>query len=310
MRAFALTDFESDPRIVDLDVPEPAEGEVRVRVHAASVNGFDLSVASGRLKDMMEHRFPVALGKDFAGVVDAVGPAVNDYQVGDRVFGVVTKPYLGDGSFAEYVTVATAVGLAKLPDEIDFVEGAALGLAGVAAIQAVDAAELQPGQTVLVAGATGGVGNQAVQLAANAGAQVVATAATEDEQTLVTDLGAAATVDYTGDLAAAMRQAHPHGVDVVLHFAGDPTSALAGLRPGGRFISTLIMSPDQIPTEDAKVVAIYATPDTATLQRVAQHHADGHTRVRVQQTQPLDQVPAAFEAFAAGTLGKLVITTA
>ncbi len=110
MRAFALTDFESDPKIVDLDVPEPTEGEVRVRVHAASVNGFDLSVASGRLKDMMEHRFPVALGKDFAGVVDALGPAVTDYQVGDRVFGVVTKPYLGERSFAEYVTVANAVG--------------------------------------------------------------------------------------------------------------------------------------------------------------------------------------------------------
>src|SRR3954467_9319478 len=100
MKAFALTDFGADPELVDLQVPEPAEGEVRVRVHAASVNGFDLSVASGRLKGMMEHRFPVVLGKGCAGVVDAVGPGVSDYQVGDRVFGVVTKPFLGDGSFA------------------------------------------------------------------------------------------------------------------------------------------------------------------------------------------------------------------
>src|SRR5215211_5130871 len=130
MRAIALTDFGSTPELVDLHVPDPAEGEVRVRVHAASVNGFDLSVANGYLKDMMEHRFPVVLGKDFAGVVDALGPGVSDYRVGDRVFGVVTKPYLGDGSFAEYVTVATEVGLAKLPDGVDFVTGAALGLAG------------------------------------------------------------------------------------------------------------------------------------------------------------------------------------
>ena len=82
MRAFVLTDFGTTPELVDLDVPEPAEGEVRVRVHAASVNGFDIAVANSYLKGMMEHRFPVVLGKDFAGTVDAVGPGVTDYQVG------------------------------------------------------------------------------------------------------------------------------------------------------------------------------------------------------------------------------------
>jgi len=98
MRAYALTDFGKAPELTDIPTPEPAEGEVRVRVHAASVNGFDLPVASSRLKDVMEHRFPVVLGKDFAGTVDAIGAGVSDYQVGDRVFGVVIKPYLGDGS--------------------------------------------------------------------------------------------------------------------------------------------------------------------------------------------------------------------
>lgn len=229
------------------------------------------------------------------------------FQVGDRVFGVVTKPYLGDGSFAEFVTVSTAVGLAKLPDEVDYAEGAALGLAGTAAIQALDAAEVQPGHKVLVVGATGGVGNQAVQLATQAGAHVVATAATDDERELVTDLGAATVVDYTGDLAAEVRQVHADGVDVVLHFAGDPSLALAPVRPGGRLASTLIMSPEQVPTDDATVHAIYANPDAATLDRAVRHHVAGDSRVRVQQTFPLGEVPAAFEAFAAGTLGKLVV---
>lgn len=310
MRAFALTEFGSAPQIVDLPTPDPTEGEVRVRVHAASVNGFDLSVADGHLKDMMEHRFPVVLGKDFAGVVDVVGSGVTDFKPGDRVFGVVTKPYLGDGSFGEYVTVPTAVGIAALPDETDFVEGAALGLAGVAALSAVDAAELQPGQTVLVAGATGGVGNQVVQLAAGAGANVIATASSNDERTLVRDLGATTSVDYRGDLSAAVRETHPDGVDAVVHLAGDPADALAALRPGGRFISTRIGSPDQIPTEDSTVVAIYANPDAATLQRAASNRAEGRTTVRVQETYSIDEAPAAFAAFAAGTLGKLVITTA
>jgi len=310
VRAYVLTEFGATPTIADVDVPEPAEGEVRVRVHAAAVNGFDISVASSYLKDMMEHRFPVVLGKDFAGTVDAVGPGVSGYEVGDRVFGVVTKPHLGDGSFAEYVTVSTAVGLAKLPEEIDFVTGGALGLAGVAAISAVDAAVLQHGQTVLVVGATGGVGNQAVQLAAKAGGRVVATAATEEEQTLLRDLGAAELVDYTGDVVAAVRQAHPEGVDAVLHFAGDAADYLPVLRPGGRLVSTLIMSADQVPTEDITVVAIYANPEPAVLDRAADHHVAGVTRTVVQRTFSLDEARAGLDSFSRGTLGKVVITTA
>ena len=97
MRTTAMTGFDSAPTLTDLEVPEPAEGEVRVRVRAASVNGFDLAVAAGYTKDFMEHRFPLVLGKDFAGQVDAIGAGVTGYAVGDRVFGTVTKPYLGDG---------------------------------------------------------------------------------------------------------------------------------------------------------------------------------------------------------------------
>src|SRR3954470_22417700 len=116
MRATAVTKAGASPSVIEVEVPEPAEGEVRVRVRAASVNGFDLSVASGRLVGMMEHRFPVVLGKDFAGTVDAVGAGVEGYAVGDRVFGVVTKAFLGDGSFGQYVTVPVAVGIAHLPE--------------------------------------------------------------------------------------------------------------------------------------------------------------------------------------------------
>jgi NADPH2:quinone reductase len=99
MKVFALQGFDQAPEVTEVDLPAPGSGEVRVRVRAASLNGFDLSVASGYLKGMMEHRFPVVLGKDFAGDVDAVGPEVEGYQVGDRVFGVVMKDTLGDGSF-------------------------------------------------------------------------------------------------------------------------------------------------------------------------------------------------------------------
>jgi NADPH2:quinone reductase len=310
MRAVVLTDFGATAGPTDVATPEPGAGEVRVRVHASSINGFDVAVANSYLNGMMEHRFPVVVGKDFAGTVDALGPDVTGYAIGDRVFGVVTKPYLGDGSFAEYVTVATAVGIAKLPASIEFADGGVLGLAGVAAITAVDKADIQPGEVVLIAGATGGVGNQALQLAVKAGATVIATAATEAEKQLVTDLGASETVDYNGPFATDVRANHPDGVDIVLHFAGDAGAALAAVRNGGRFVSTLVMSPEQLPTPDATVLGVYANPDEATLNRSANNHAEGVTRVHIQRTYSLDEVPDALAAFAAGTLGKLAITIA
>jgi NADPH:quinone reductase-like Zn-dependent oxidoreductase len=307
MRAIAMTDFHATPAMTELDAPEPAEGEIRVRVRAASVNAFDLSVAAGRTKDYMEHRFPLVLGKDFAGEVDAVGAGVTGYAVGDRVFGVVTKPYLGDGSFAEYVTVPTAVGVAKLPEGVPYTDAAALGLAGAAAHGILDGAQLQPGQTVVVVGATGGVGTQVVQLAAIAGATVLATAHSNEERELVTRLGANTTVDHTADLLAQVREIAPNGVDIVVHLAGE--LSVEAVRDGGRFVSTLITSPEQVPTDTAVVVPIYANPTPDVLDRCAASHASGDTTVAVQRVYPLEQALDAFGQFANGTLGKIVITT-
>ena len=310
MTAAVLLDFGAAPEVRQILVPEPAEGEVRVRVHAASVNGFDVSVASGKVKGMMEHRFPVVLGKDFAGTVDAVGAGVSGFAPGDRVFGVVTKPYLGDGSFGELVTVPTGIGLARLPDGIDFKKGGALGLAGTAARLAVDAAELSPGQTVLIVGATGGVGTIAVQLAAQAGARVIATAHGDEARRLVTDLGAAEVVDYTRDVAAQVRAAHPDGVDAVLHLAGDPGALLPLVRAGGRFASTRIMKPEQISSDMVTVKAVYAVPTAEVLSGLADAVASRSLTVHIQRTYTLDDAPAALRDFAQqGTLGKLVIVT-
>jgi NADPH:quinone reductase-like Zn-dependent oxidoreductase len=279
-----------------------------VRVRAASLNGFDLSVANSYLKGMMEHRFPVVLGKDSAGEVDAVGPEVDGFQVGDRVFGVVMKDALGDGSFGEYVTVPVAFGIAKLPARIDFTEAAALGLAGTAAVDAFDAANVTTGQTVLVVGATGGVGQQVLQLAVRAGATVTATAHSAEEIELVTRLGATETVDYRDDLVEQVHALHADGVDVVLHFAGDPAPLVAVVKPGGTLVSTMLRSADDIPADNVKVVSIYASPSAATLDRIARHQDEKHTTVTVQRVYNLEQTGQAIEQFAAGTLGKLVIS--
>lgn len=308
MKAFVLGAFGQAPKITELEIPSAAPGEVRVRVRAASINGFDVAVANGYLNGMMEHRFPVVLGKDFSGTIDQVGEGVDGYRVGDRVFGVVTKDFLGDGSFAEYVTVPVAVGLAHLPDEVSFTDAAGLGLAGTAALAAFDAAGIGTGTTVLIAGATGGVGNQAVQWALRAGANVIATAHSAEQLKAVAELGANTTVDYTGDVAAQVHELHPDGVDVILHFAGNAAALVPALKTGGRFISALIQSPDQLEAEGIDFVPVFAHPSTAALDRLAKNHAENHSTVAIQRIYTLDESPEALGHFAGGKLGKLVIS--
>src|SRR5687768_3261953 len=100
---------------MDLEVPTPSAGEVLVKVQSASLNGFDVAVAGGMVKDMMEHRFPFVLGKDFAGTVEALGDDVSTVDVGDEVFGVLMREYIGDGTFADYVAIPESIGLTKIP---------------------------------------------------------------------------------------------------------------------------------------------------------------------------------------------------
>jgi len=305
MRAFAVTEPDRPPAVVQIPDPTPGRGEILVRVAASSVNGFDLAVAAGRLKGMMEHRYPVVLGKDFAGTVQEIGGGTSRFTTGQHIFGVVTKPYLGDGGMGELVVVDDNFA-SLVPDLVDLPTAGALGLAGSAAVDAVDAADLKPDQIVLIAGATGGVGSIAVQYAANTGATVIATAKPGTESDFVRELGAAYTADYTTDVDEQVREIAPGGVDAVIHLAGDPAALTSLLAGAGRFVSTLGFGPDQHPA----AIAIMANPATPTLDRLAADVAAGSLRVPVSHTYPLSDAAAAFNAFSSGTLGKLGISLA
>ena len=288
-------------------MPEVGPGEVLVRVRAASVNGIDLSIASGRLQGMLDYDFPVVLGKDFAGTVEAVGSGVTGFAAGDRVFGVVSDPSpLSSRSFAEYLAVPAGPNLTRIPEGVDFAAAGVLGLAGSAALQAVDAIAPTAGETVLVSGATGGVGAYAVQLVAARGATVIATAKPGDAA-FVRDLGATHSVDYTGDVAAQVRAIRPNGVEAVLHFAGDGAQLGELLVPGGRLASTLIMSSVSTPVAERAVAPVFASPDAATLDRLAAEVAAGRLKTPIQRTYQLDEVGQAMADFAAGTRGNLAI---
>lgn len=195
--------------MIDLPVPEPGPGEVLVKVGSASLNGFDVAVASGVVKGMMEHRFPAVLGKDFAGTVETIGDGVTSVAVGDPVFGVLMRDYVGDGTFAESAVIPEAIGLARVPADLEPAVAGVLGLAGASAKGSIEAIAPVAGETVLISGATGGAGAGAIQLARAAGAKVVATARPGEEEELVRDLGATHVVDYTGDVGEQVRRTGP-----------------------------------------------------------------------------------------------------
>jgi NADPH:quinone reductase-like Zn-dependent oxidoreductase len=305
VRAIAIDEFGAPPALRDLPEPQPGPGEVLVRVQASSINGFDLAVAGGRLKGMMEHRFPVVLGKDFAGTVAAVGEGVTRFAVGDRVFGTVMKPVLGDGAFGQYVAVGEESAIAHVPAGLDLDVAGALGLTGTAALTSVNAVDPAAGETVLVCGATGGVGAHAVQLAAARGGEVIATARPGQEADLVRALGAAHTVDYTDDVPAAVRSLRPGGVPAIVHLAGDGLQLAELLQPGGRIASTLGLGPDQLADREVTATAVMAAPDRATLEHLAAEVVAGRLRVPITRGYRLAEVPQGLADFAGGTLGKL-----
>lgn len=304
MRAVALTEKSSAPKMIDLPKPVPSEGHLVVRVQASSLNGFDIAVVAGYLEGMMEYRYPVVLGKDYAGVVDSIGEGVKKFAVGDRVFGVVTIPFLRDGGIGEYVVVNEKFGITKVPPEVEIHDAGALGLAGAAAVDSFDAVALKPGQSLLIVGATGGVGAIATQYAVAAGVTVIATAKPGAETDFVKSQGAQHVVDPTGDLAAQVKAIAPNGVNAILHLAGDASALPALLAADGKIASTLGFGPDKHPA----AIAIMASANEKTLDRLAADVAAKRVHVPVTVTFTLDQVPAAIAAFPAGTLGKQSIT--
>jgi NADPH:quinone reductase-like Zn-dependent oxidoreductase len=313
MKAFALTSTDQPASLVHLPDPVVADGGVVVRMRAASVNGFDVYQASGFLASMMPHDLPTIVGRDVAGVVEAVGAGRTDVAVGDEVLGFLpTTPPLKRGSFAEIVEGGPDMVLTTKPAGLSFELAAAIPLAGTTAHDAIHAVDIAEGDTVVVAGATGGVGSFAVQLAAHHGAVVVATARPGDEEAYVRSLGAHETVDYgTGDAVAALRSRFPDGIDVLIDLVSrdEAFAAIATLvKSGGRIASTLgAADVDALAARGIRATNVMGAPTTEKLADLAEHVDEGTLRVEVQESFPLPESAAAIAAFGAGKRGKIVI---
>ena len=306
IRAFTLDGFDAQPALRDdLPTPTPADNELLVRVHASSVNPVDVLIAAGVLKEMAEHEFPVTLGRDFAGVVEHAGASVTGLRAGDEVFGFVTHaaPAVHDGSWAELIAVAEDAVAAK-PRSLAFPEAGATPLSALTAIAALDALAPAEGETVLVVGAAGGVGSFFVQLAAAARANVVAPAFPEDHDYL-RGLGVGEIVDRNADVAAAVREAHPEGVDAILDVVSQAPDTSV-LKEGGRLASPLGAA-----GEGAGRSNLMAVSASASLRRLAELLDAGSLRVPIQSTYRLEQAGDALQALpSTHTQGKLGLAIA
>jgi NADPH:quinone reductase-like Zn-dependent oxidoreductase len=303
MKAFGLVDENASAAVIEVPTPEPGPGEVRVRVRASSVNGYDVFVASGMARGMMEHRYPVVVGKDFAGVIDAVGDGVTRFAVGDEVAGITpSEPHVSTGSFGEYMVVPAVGFIEPKPENLTFEQAASVGLAALTALVAVDAVESSKGDLVLIAGATGGVGSYAVQIAARRGSTVIATGLPEDEE-WIRGLGASEVVDYSGDVAAAVREKHPEGVDalIVVVQLGEQFGPTAELVKDGGKIASAVGGADAEAFVSRKIDAanILGQADAGPYAEVLRMAGDGSLTVPITRTYTFDELPEAL-----GLVGK------
>jgi NADPH:quinone reductase-like Zn-dependent oxidoreductase len=295
MRAVVIHEFGSRDKLTLDDVPEPPllPDGVRIRVRAAGVNPVDWKTREGRQAPRFPHVFPVILGWDCAGVVEEVGPAAVGLEVGDEVFAYCRKHFIGEGTYAEQVVVPDHF-VAHKPRDLSFEEAAAVPLAALTAYQALNRKlGLQPGETILVHAAAGGVGHFAVQLAAAHGAYAIGTASPHNHD-FVRSLGAVDCLDYHED-------GLPDHVDCVLDTIGGETLERS-LAIADRVCS--IVQPISGPGRRY----LYVRPDRAELEDIAGHIVGGRVRVELQETFALEEAVRAHEVLEEGHVrGKIAL---
>jgi NADPH:quinone reductase len=293
--------------VVDLAVPEPGEGEVRVRVAAATVNPTDIGLREGVRGEMLaEFPPPWVPGMELAGEIDAVGPG-SDWTVGQQVMAIVLPFRALGGAQAERVVVP-AVSVAEIPAGATLEQAATLPMNGLTVRLALDTLALAPGQTLAITGSPGAVGGYAIELGKLEGLTVIADAAPADEA-LVRGLGADVVVPRGENSAAAIREAFPDGVDAVLDAALLGPAILPAVRDGGTLVAVRPFAGETERGIEIKLVLVssYAS-NQAALRELGARAGAGELTLRVAETFPPERAADAHRKLAAGGVrGRMLI---
>lgn len=295
------------PDVLELgERPDPTVGPdiILVRVRAAGVNPVDWKIREGYLQGAFPHALPNIPGWDVAGVVEAVGPAVKEFEVGDEVLGYVRKDVVQDGAYAELISVSKRH-LAHKPAGVSFEAAAALPLAGLTAWQSLDAVGVGEGDTVLVHAAAGGVGHFAVQIAKARGARVIGTASQRNHEHLRA-LGAEP-VEYGPGLVEAVRAIAPDGVDAAVDYVGGESITQSVELVGDPQRTASNVDPQAV--LEAGGQYCFVEPNSGQLQQLVDMVAAGTIVVDIEKTFPLEQAADAHRQLQENHVrGKLVIT--
>ena len=308
MRALVSSSYGplEDLIFADRPVPVPGPGQVLVRTQAVALNPADRALVLGVMKDVLPVDHPFIPGIDVSGVVEAVGAGGSRFSVGSPV---IAWQDVRSGGLAEYVLVEDTPAAAVRPAGLDAVAGAGLPTGALTAAALLDLMQAGSGGTLLVVGATGGVGSYAVQLAKRAGLTVLATGRAEDREYLAR-LGADHVVDRDADIAAATSRIVPGGVDVAIDVAnaGPALAATAAaIRPAGQVISSL----GGPPAFEREVTATYGgtTAPEGRLDQLAAMAADGRLLVEISASYPFADAKQALLDFGTHHVrGKVAVT--
>ena len=283
--------------LLDVDPPRAGAGQIRVAVRAAGVNGLDWKIRQGLLRDVCPLRLPAGIGGDAAGIVDEVGEGVADVQLGDAVFGS------GQQTYAEH---AVLTAWAPKPLRVSFEEAAGFATPFETALRVLDDAGVRGGHTILINGASGGVGSAAVQFALDRGATVIGVAGPSNQDYLAA-LGAVPT-SYGPGLRERVHVLAPTGVDIALDIAGSGIIAELVSLTGDptRVVSIADFS---APEHGARVSTGFGRDKTRALREGAHLAAAGRLALPVTRTFPLLRAGAAQAESATGHVrGRIVVT--
>ena len=314
MKAVLFNEYGGRDKLIlaDIPKPQPQEGEVLVRIKAVGVNPVDFKIREGLLKERMPYQFPIILGWDMAGIIEDRSYAARRFEIGEEVYGCCRRLIIHQGTYAEYITIPECY-VAYRPQRISFEESAAVPLAGLMAYQGLfDKGNLKKGETVLVVGASGGVGGFVVQLAKIYGATVLAIASRKNHPYLKR-LGADETIDYTaGDFREAVKKIKPQGVDLVFAAAGQESlrKAYDCLRKKGRLVTIVERGDEKLAKEkDIELLYHFVEANSKQLDHLRGLIDEKKLQVNTSAAYPLAEVKKAHEQIETfHTQGKIVLT--
>lgn len=295
-------------KIGEVELPETGEGEVLVRIKAAGVNPVDTAVVQGYLEGRIPHEFPLIPGWDLSGVVEKRGFGARRFDEGDEVYAYARRPKVQWGTFAEYTVIPESY-LSKKPGSISHEKTGSIPLVGLTAYQSLyDAGGLQEDQTVLILGASGGVGTFAIQLAKARGATVIGIASEKNFE-YMKELGADETITYEEtDIAESVLEVTPDGVDLIFDCSrGDALQkSIKALKNDGKLVSITKSKPDI--DSNIEFEYVFVEPNSKQLDHLRELVEEGKIEVPFTKTYQLDETAEALQQIQTlHTKGKIVI---